>query len=62
VVNGKDTKLIPDPENYDKFYMKNIVDWWKKKASNRYETLKSESRIRTDMEVWTSGKELDIIR
>jgi len=42
--------------------MKNIVDWWKKKASNRYETLKSESRIRTDMEVWTSGKELDIIR
>ena len=36
--------------------MKNIVEWWKKKATNRFNTLKQESRIRTEMEVWTSGK------
>jgi hypothetical protein len=62
VVNGKTDILVPDPENYDKFYMKNIIDWWKKKASNRYENLKSEGRMRTEIEVWTGDKELDIIR
>ena len=62
VVNGKTDKLVPDPENYDKFYMKNIVDWWKKKASNRYDSLKSEGRLRTEMEIWSGDKEIDIIR
>jgi hypothetical protein len=62
VVCGKTDQLIPDKENYDKFYIKNIVEWWKKKATNRYETLKTEGRIRTEMEVWTSGKDIDIIR
>ena len=62
IVNGKETKLIPDPENYEKFYMKNIVEWWKKKATNRFETLKNDGRIRTEMEVWSGDKEIDIIR
>ena len=62
VVNGKETKLIPDPENYEKFYMKNIVEWWKKKATSRFETLKNDGRIRTEMEVWSGDKEIDIIR
>ena len=62
VVNGKTDILIPDAENYDKFHMNNIVDWWKKKASNRYDTLKSEGRLRSEIEVWTSGKPIDIIR
>jgi hypothetical protein len=62
VVLGKTDKLVPDKENHDKFYMKNIVEWWKKKAVNRFETLTIENRIRTEMEVWTSGKDIDIIR
>jgi hypothetical protein len=62
VVCGKTDKLIPDKENYDKFYMNNIIEWWRKKASNRYETIKSEDRLRTEIEVWTSGKEIEIIR
>jgi hypothetical protein len=62
VVCGKTDKLIPDKENYDKFYLENIINWWKKKASNRYETVKNENRLRTEIEVWTSGKEIDIIR
>jgi len=61
VVNGKTDVLIKD-ENYDKFELENIVTWWKNKATNRYETLKSEGRLRTELEVWTSGKDIQIIR
>ena len=62
VVLGKTDKLIKDNENYDKFHLENIIEWWKKKASNRYETLKTENRLRQEIEVWTGDKELDIIR
>ena len=62
VVMGRTDKLIPDKENYDKFHLENIIDWWKKKASNRFETLSNEGRIRSEIEVWTGDKELDIIR
>lgn len=62
VVMGRTDKLVPDKENYDKFHLENIIDWWKKKASNRFETLTQEDRIRTEIEVWTGDKELDIIR
>ena len=61
VVNGKTDVLIKD-ENYDKFELENLVAWWKNKATNRYETLKTEGRLRTELEVWTSGKDIDIIR
>jgi hypothetical protein len=62
VVMGRTAKLIPDKENYDKFHLENIIDWWKKKAQTRFDNLKSEMRIRNDIEVWTGDKELDIIR
>jgi hypothetical protein len=39
-----------------------VIDWWKKKATNRYETLKTEDRLRKEIEVWTGDKEIDIIR
>jgi len=61
VVNGKTDNLIKG-QNYDKFELENIIEWWKRKATNRYETLKSEGRLRTELEVWTSGKDIDIIR
>jgi len=62
VVIGKTDKLIPDKENYDKHHLDAIIDWWKRKANTRFESLQAENRIRTEIEVWTSGKELDIIR
>jgi hypothetical protein len=62
VVMGRTEKLMPDKENFDKFYLENIIDWWKKKASNRYENLKNENRIRAEVEVWTNGSNIDIIR
>jgi hypothetical protein len=62
VVTGKTDKLIPDKENYDKFHLETIIDWWRKKAENRFENLKAEGRIRNDIEVWTGDKDIDIIR
>ena len=62
VVLGKTEKLIPNKENYDKFHLENIYKWWKNKATNRYESLKNDNRIRNDIEVWTLNKDLDIIR
>ena len=58
---GKTDKILPD-ENYDKHHLANITEWWRTKAINRHENLKAEGRLRTEMEVWTSGKALDIIR
>ena len=60
-VNCLTDKLIPG-ENYEKHHLANIIDWWKKKAANRYDTLKAEGRLRHELEVWTSGKEIQIIR
>jgi hypothetical protein len=57
----KTDKLLPG-ENYHKHELDNIVSWWKQKASNRYDTLKQEGRIRTELEIWTSGKDIQIIR
>jgi hypothetical protein len=62
VVLGKTDKLVQDKENYDKFHMENIVEWWKKKACSRFTTLQTENRLRTEIEVWTNGKKIDIIR
>jgi len=61
IVLGKTDQIIKN-ENYDKHHLANITDWWKNKASNRFISLKNENRVRTEIEVWTSGKEIDIIR
>jgi hypothetical protein len=62
VVMGRTDKLVKDKENYDKHHLESIVEWWKKKAQTRYDTLKTEGRLRQEIEVWTGDKELDIIR
>jgi hypothetical protein len=56
------TDQLVKGENYNKHELVNIVEWWRNKAINRYETLKSEGRLRTELEVWTSGKDIQIIR
>ena len=60
-MNCKTDKLLPG-ENYAKHELSNIVEWWRNKAINRYETLKTEGRLRTELEIWTSGKDIQIIR
>ena len=60
-MNCKTDVLLPG-ENYDKHELSNVIDWWRSKAINRYETLKTEGRLRTELEIWTSGKDIQIIR
>ena len=61
VLLGEQDKLVRG-QNWDKFYLENIVKWWKKKAGKRYEKLKSEGRFRTDVELWTEDDNIQIIR
>jgi hypothetical protein len=61
VLLGKQDKLIRG-QNWDKFYLDNIISWWKKKAGKRYEKLKKEGRFRTEVELWTEDDNIQIIR
>ena len=61
VIRGDQDELIKGP-NWDKFYLENIISWWKKKASKRYEKLKAEDRFRTEVELWTEDDNIQIIR
>ena len=38
------------------------IDWWKKKASKRYDKLTRDGRLRTKLEIWEPGADLEIIR
>ena len=49
-------------QNWDKFYLDNIISWWKKKATKRYEKLKEEGRFRDKVELWTEDDDIQIIR
>ena len=61
VILGEQNELIRGP-NWDKFYLENIIAWWKKKATKRYEKLKAEDRFRTKVELWTDDDDIQIIR
>jgi len=61
VILGEQEELIRGP-NWDKFYLENIIAWWKKKATKRYEKLKEEGRFRTKVELWTDDDDIQIIR
>lgn len=62
VIRGDEEVLVENPINFDKFYMENLIKWWKNKASKRYESLKSEGNLRTELEVWSKDMDIDIIR
>jgi len=50
-------------ENFDRFELEGVIDWWRNKAARRYDTLKSENRLRTQQETWNVNPEkIDIIR
>ena len=61
VILGEQDKLIRG-QNWDKFYLENIVKWWKKKAGKRYDKLKQEGRFRDKVELWTEDDHIQIIR
>ena len=61
VILGEQTELIKG-QNWDKFYLENIISWWKKKAGKRYDKLKKENRFRDKVELWTEDQDIQIIR
>ena len=61
VILGKEDKLVRG-QNWDKFYLENVIKWWKKKAGKRYDKLKQEGRFRTKVELWTEDDDIQIIR
>jgi len=40
-------------DNWDRYHLKNLFDWWKNKAQTRYNTLKQENKVRHDLEIYT---------
>jgi hypothetical protein len=63
VLLGKE-KVLTKAENYDRFELDNIVTWWKKNATKRYNKMIAEGKVRTELEVWNQDtmNKIDIIR
>ena len=61
VILGKQDKLIRG-QNWDKFYLENIIKLLKKKDGKRYDKLKSDGRFRDKVELWTEDDDIQIIR
>jgi hypothetical protein len=58
-----ETDNLTKGDNFDRFELSEVIAWWRKKAINRYETLKAENRIRTELEVWNENADnIQIIR
>ena len=60
ILNGADP--IPDPQNWDKFHLENIIEWWKKKAQKRYDSLVGRGAVRRELEIHGTGMDIDVIR
>jgi len=56
------TDTLIKKDNYDRYSFDGVVEWWKNKASKRYETLKKDNRLRYDLETWNTNKNIEIIR
>ena len=58
-----ETDELKKAPNYDRYELEGVVDWWKKLAGKRYDKLKSENRLRTELETWNvNAEDIDIIR
>ena len=44
--------------------LENVIQWWRHKAIKRYESLKTDGRLRTELEIWKRDNidTIDIIR
>ena len=63
VLLGKTDKLNK-AENFDRFELPAVTEWWKKKATKRYENILKDGRCRKDLEIWNQDTmaKIDIIR
>ena len=63
VLLGK-TDNLTKAENYDRFELDNVVKWWKKLATKRYNNISKDGRLRKELEVFNKDtmNKIDIIR
>jgi len=60
ILNG--ATPIVNQQNWDKHHLENIIQWWKKKAQNRWDSLNDDGRLRRELEIHGTGMDIDIIR
>ena len=60
----RETKELKKGPVWDRHELENVLSYWKKKATKRYESLKADGRLRTELEVWRRDNidKIDIIR
>ena len=61
IVNGKTDKIIKAP-NFDRYNDVELINWWRKLATKRFNNIKEDGRLRNEMEIWTKDSQIDIIR
>lgn len=59
---NSETDTLEKNVNFDRFELENVITWWKKMATKRYENLQRDGRLRTEVEVWSKNQNIDIIR
>jgi len=60
----RETDELKKSQVWDRHELENVISWWKNKATKRYESLKADGRLRTELEVWRKDNidTIDIIR
>ena len=63
VLLGK-TETLEKAVNFDRFELENVITWWKKYATKRYDKMIAEGRVRKKLEIWNEENmnKIDIIR
>ena len=63
VLLGK-TNTLTKADNFDRFELSDIIKWWKKLATKRYNNICADGRLRKELEVFNkeSMDKIDIIR
>ena len=58
------TDKLEKAKNFDRFELPAIIEWWKKKATKRYNNIVEDGRVRKELEVWSKDtmNKIDIIR
>jgi len=60
-ITGK-TDTLKQGFHYDKFSFENVIKWWQKIATKRYNKLVANEMVRNDLEIWREGVDIQIIR
>ena len=57
-----ETDVLKKKDNHDRYSFNDVVNWWKNKSQKRFESLKKDDRLRSELEVWNNKSDIDIIR